>query len=78
MTIAWVIADSLVLRRSAFESESDISNAFFEVAGDHYKQDDKNGEGTHLILKQVRVHNPRIAFRKLTDVAAKEDRLTRF
>jgi hypothetical protein len=29
MTIAWVIADSFVRKRSAFESESEISNAFF-------------------------------------------------
>ncbi len=33
---------------------------------------------TYLILKQFRVHDPRIAFRELTDVATKEDRLTGF
>lgn len=29
MTIAWVIEDSFVRRRSAFESESEMSKAFF-------------------------------------------------
>jgi hypothetical protein len=78
MTIAWVIADSLVRRRSAFESESDISKAFFEVVDNSYKQGDKNGQDTHLILKQLRIHDSRTAFRTLTDIAAKEDRLTGF
>ena len=81
MTIAWVIEDSFVRKRSAFESESEMSKAFFtgqlssivstgETAGE--------GVNTYLILKQLGVHNPRTAFRELADVATKEDRLTGF
>ena len=36
------------------------------------------GVKTYLILKQLSVHNPRTALRGLTDVAAKEYRLTSF
>jgi hypothetical protein len=39
---------------------------------------DRGGVNAYLILKQFRVHDSGTAFRKLTDVATKEDGLTSF
>jgi hypothetical protein len=48
------------------------------VVDNHYRRDRGKGVNTYLILKQLRVHDSRTAFRELTDVATKEDRLTGF
>jgi hypothetical protein len=51
MTIAWVIAESLVRKRSALESESDMSKAFFKTVGDHCQQVYRNRADAYLILE---------------------------
>ena len=48
------------------------------VVENYYRGDHGKGLDTYLILKQLRVHDSRTAFRELTDVATKEDRLTGF